>query len=272
MRIRILLLVLVLAAQALCAAPPEIFGKSAILFDVNTGEILYKKNETLRTPVASTQKLLTALIVARSGNLDADLEIAKPATLAEPTKLYLKEGDHYPRRDMLAALLVRSANDVAAALAIDNAGSIEAFAEKMNAEARKLGATSSHFVNPNGLPNDAQYSCARDMACIARAVYRNPALRAIINQPSIPFTYASGQSITLTNTNRVLRTYSFCNGMKTGYTVLSGHCLVASGSHNGRDMIAVVLKSDKAHVWDDAAKLLEYGLGIDRKEFVRHEG
>lgn len=272
MRFRTILLTLLLAAGiSQAASPPEIFGKSAILFDANTGEVLYKKNDTLRTPVASTQKLLTALIVARSGNLQGRATIAKKATLEEPTKLYLKEGDAYRRIDLLSGLLVKSANDIAMALAIDNAGSCEAFAEKMNEEARKLGAKSSHFVNPNGLPNDEQYSTARDMACIARAVYRNPTLRSIIDQKTYKFTYASGSSKILTNTNRVLRTYSFCNGMKTGYTNLSGHCLVASGTHNGRDMIAVVLKSNKAHVWDDAAMLLEFGLGIDRKEFVQND-
>lgn len=264
-------LAIAVSLSTLLAAPPEIFGKSAILFDANTGEVLYKKNDTLKAPIASTQKLLTALIVARSGNLQAQLTIPKVATLEEPTKLYLKEGDKYSRLDMINALLVKSANDAAVALAVDNAGSVEAFAKKMNAEARRLGAKNSNFTNPNGLPDERQYSNARDLACIARAVYRNPILRDIINRRTYTFEYASGKVATLTNTNRVLRTYSFCNGMKTGYTILSGHCLVASGSHGGRDVIAVVLKSNKAHVWDDAAKLLEYGLGINRQEFARNE-
>ena len=266
----------ILAAIFICASPalardavPEVFGKSAILFDANTGEVLYKKNDTMRTPIASTQKLLTSLLIVKAGNLQSSLTVPKEATLQSPTKLYLKEGDHYNRLKLLTALLVKSANDVAYALAIDNAGSIAAFAAKMNAEARRLGAKSSNFENPNGLPvaDYNQYSTARDLACIARAAYRNPTLRDIVDRPACVFTYASGKTIPLTNTNRVLRTYSFCNGMKTGYTDLAGHCLVASGAYGGRDMIAIVLKSDKAHVWDDAAKLLEYGLGIDRRQF-----
>jgi D-alanyl-D-alanine carboxypeptidase (penicillin-binding protein 5/6) len=125
-------------------------------------------------------------------------------------------------------------------------------------------------VNPNGLPvpNNDQYSTARDLACISRAAYRNPVIRDIVDRRAYLFTYASGQKKLLVNTNHVLRGYSFCNGMKTGYTDLAGHCLVASGSYGGKDMIAIVLKSDKAHVWDDAAKLLEYGLGIDRRKFA----
>lgn len=258
---------LLLPAALPAASPPVIFGQSAILFDANTGEVLYKKNDTMRTPIASTQKLLTSLLVAKAGNLQNTLTVPKEATLQSPTKLYLKEGDRYQRKAMLHALLVKSANDVAYALALDNAGTVEAFAAKMNAEARRLGAKNSNFVNPNGLPNPAQYSNARDLACIARAAYRNPTLRDIVDRPLYQFTYANGKTVLLTNTNRVLRTYSFCNGMKTGYTDLAGHCLVASGAYGGKDMIAVVLKSNKAHVWDDAAKLLEYGLGIDRRKF-----
>ncbi len=264
-----LALALFLAAHvAVAADPPKIYGKSAILFDANTGEVLYKKADTYSTPVASTQKLLTALVVAKSGDLDGKLTIDKSDTLEEPTKLYLKEGDQYRRADLLKALLVKSANDVAHALGRDNAGSIDEFAAKMNREAQRLGAQNSNFVNANGLPDSRQVSTARDMACIARAAYRNPLLRDIMAIKSYRFEYASGKGVTLTNTNRVLRTYSFCNGMKTGYTNLSGHCLIASGSYGGRDMIAVVLRSNKANVWDDCASLLEYGLGIDRRKFM----
>ena len=263
-----------LPALAGHAAVPAIFGKSAILFDANTGEVLYKKNETMRTPIASTQKLLTSLLVVKAGNLQGNLTVPPEAPAQEPTKLGIKVGEKYPRINVLTALLVKSANDTAVALAVDNAGSIPAFAEKMNAEARRLGARNSHFENPNGLPvpDQNQYSTARDLACIARAAYRSPTIRDIVDRRTYVFTYANGKTTVLTNTNRVLRGYSFCNGMKTGYTDLAGHCLVASGAYGGRDMIAVVLKSDKAHVWDDAAKLLEYGLGIDRQKFLLKDG
>ncbi len=266
--LRFALVFFLVAHVALAADPPKIFGKSAILFDANTGEVLYKKADTYLTPVASTQKLLTALVVAKSGDLDGKLTVEKSDTLESPTKLYLKEGDKYRRTDLLKALLVKSANDVAHALGRDNAGDIDAFATKMNREAQRLGAQNSNFTNANGLPDSRQLSTARDMACIARAAYRNPLLRDIMAIKSYRFEYASGKGVTLTNTNRVLRTYSFCNGMKTGYTNLSGHCLIASGSYGGRDMIAVVLRSNKANVWNDAASLLEYGLGIDKSKFV----
>lgn len=265
------LIFIVCSAELFAAsAPPRIFGESAILVDVNTGEVLFKKNDTLTTPIASTQKLLTALIVSRNGDLDTPIQIERVDTLASPTKLYLKEGDSYTRRALVEALLVRSPNDTAAALARDNAGSVEAFAERMNREARRLGAKNSNFVNPHGLPDPNQISNARDLACIARAAYRDPELRRIMNLHSLDFQFADGRTTTLTNTNRVLRGYSFCNGMKTGYTILSGHCLVASGTAGGREVIAVVLKSNRNNVWNDAASLLEYGLGINRSDYTRN--
>jgi len=181
---------------------------------------------------------------------------------AAPTKLYLKTGDVYTRQQLLTALLIKSPNDAARALARDNAGNIDEFALKMNQRMTRLGGDSSHFVNPNGLPADDQYSTARDMARVARAVYFNPLLRDIIKTRHCMFHYASGKTIPLQNTNRVLRTYSFCNGMKTGYTDAAGHCLISSGSWSGKDMIAVVLGGSKARVWQESAALLAYGLGI----------
>jgi D-alanyl-D-alanine carboxypeptidase (penicillin-binding protein 5/6) len=244
------------------AQEPIITAQCAILFDANTGKVIYKKNENERRAVASTQKLLTALIIAESGELSAPVTIDRSDMLAAPTKLYLKMGDTYTRQELLTALLIKSPNDAARALARDNAGSVDDFAAKMNARMARLGGDSSHFVNPNGLPADDQYSTARDMARVARAVYFNPQLRGIIRIRQWMFHYASGKTISLQNTNRVLRTYSFCNGMKTGYTDAAGHCLISSGSWSGKDVIAVVLGSNRARVWQESASLLAYGLGI----------
>ncbi|MEI7863838.1 MAG: D-alanyl-D-alanine carboxypeptidase family protein [Chthoniobacterales bacterium] len=242
--------------------PPQVHGASAILVDVQTGRVLYNKNSREPRAVASTQKLLTALIVAEEGNLWQTVTVQLSDTLAPPSKLYLKAGQTYSRFDLLQALLVRSANDVACCLARDNAGTVEAFAEKMNRRAFQMGATSSHFKNPNGLPIEGQRSTARDMAIIARNVYANPVLRRIVATKSFEFHFADGRVRELVNTNRVLRTASFCNGMKTGYTDAAGHCLVASGQDKGRDVIAVVLGSSTAHVWDDSKNLLEWGLRL----------
>ncbi|MET0223896.1 MAG: D-alanyl-D-alanine carboxypeptidase family protein [Terrimicrobium sp.] len=259
----VLLFGLLVVPLALPAQEPIITAESAVLFDANTGRVIYRKNENVRRAVASTQKLLTALIIAESGDLSAPVVIEQTDMMAAPTKLYVKTGERYTRQQLLTALLIKSPNDVARALARDNAGSIDDFAAKMNARMARMGGESSHFVNPNGLPADDQYSTARDMARVARAAYFNPLLREIMRTKHCMFRYATGKTIPLQNTNRVLRTYSFCNGMKTGYTDAAGHCLISSGSWGGKDMIAVVLGSNKARVWQESALLLAYGLGID---------
>ena len=244
------------------AKVPEITAKSAILLDANTGKVLYSKNDDAQRPVASTQKLLTALIVAESGDLNKIVEIEPTDTNCEPTKINVRPGQTYTRLQLLNALLVKSGNDVARTLARDNAGSINAFADKMTQRVRSLGGTNSNFENPNGLPAKGQYSTARDMARVARMAYRNPTLREIMKTRYYNFRFSSGNVVPLRNTNRVLRTYSFCNGMKTGYTNLAGHCLISSGSYNGRDVIAVMLGCTKARIADESAKLLAYGLNI----------
>lgn len=262
---RFFLLILVSSGLAgfptlLSAAPPEIVGRSAVAFDARTGHVYFRKEENLPTPIASTQKLLTALLVIERGGLDEIVTIAPSDTLAEPTKLYLKPGEKYTRRELLHALLLRSANDVALALARDHSGSTEAFAGAMNARMKSLGARTSHFVNPNGLPAEGQISTARELAAVARVAYLNPTLREIVATREYSFHRADGTDLALRNTNRVLRNWAPCNGMKTGYTRASGHCLVASASLEGRHVIAVVLGSNKASVWSDAQKLLAYGL------------
>ncbi len=244
------------------AKVPEITAKSAILLDANTGKVLYSKNDDAQRPVASTQKLLTALIVAESGDLNKSVEIEATDTNCEPTKINVRPGQTYTRLQLLNALVVKSGNDVARTLARDNAGSINAFADKMTQRVRSLGGTNSNFENPNGLPAKGQYSTARDMARVARMAYRNPTLREIMKTRYYNFRFSSGNVVPLRNTNRVLRTYSFCNGMKTGYTDLAGHCLISSGSYNGRDVIAVMLGCTKARIADESAKLLAYGLNI----------
>ncbi len=239
---------------------PPVKAAAVMLVDARTGRVLYHHNALEPRPVASTQKLLTALIVAEEGNLWKPVRIMPEDTQAEPTKLYLKPGQMYSRYALLKALLVKSANDAAVALARDNAGSVERFAAKMNARAARLGASNSHFVNPNGLPEPAQHSTARDMAIIARSAYFNPVLREIMQTKAYSFRYADGGTRQLVNTNRVLRLYPYCNGMKTGYTNAAGHCLISSGRLNGRDVIAVVLGSNKARIWNESASLLAWGL------------
>jgi len=239
---------------------PSLKAGSAILIDADTGRVLHEVNADKERPVASTQKLMTALLVAEEGGLDGRVKIVSSDTWAEPSKLYIKAGETYRRGDLLKILLVKSMNDVARALARDNAGSVASFAQKMNQRAIALGMSSSHFVNPNGLTEPGQFSTARDMAKLARAAYRNPTIRDLVRLKEISWRHPSGKVSTYKNTNRVLRNYAFCNGMKTGYTEASGFCLVSSASNGDRSVISVVLGDTRDAIWTDSYKLLAWGL------------
>jgi len=239
---------------------PNVRAASVMVIDARTGEIMYEKNADAPRPAASTQKLLTALIVAERGYLDRPVTVEHSDTLAEPVKLNIKPGEVYTRIDLLRALLVKSPNDVARCLARDSAGSVEAFADLMNQKARELGATHSHFVNPNGLPMPGQYSSARDLSIIAKAAYANNTIRSIVCLPQLVFRYSNGRTRELENTNKLLRRLAYCNGMKTGYTEAAGKCLIASGSRPGRDIIVVVLGDSTSKIWNDAGALLSWGL------------
>jgi D-alanyl-D-alanine carboxypeptidase (penicillin-binding protein 5/6) len=240
--------------------PPEIRGQACIVVDARTGAVLHERNADQPRPVASTQKLLTALLVAESGELDASVRVVASDTWAEPSKLYLKPGEVYSRYRLLQILLVKSMNDVARALARDNAGSVEIFAAKMNAKARALGMQNSNFVNPNGLPAAGQYSTARDMSRVALAAYRNPVIRSIVKTKTLTWRYNDGRVKEFTNTNQVLKNWALCNGMKTGYTEASGFCLISSASYGGRDVIAVVLGDTRTGIWNDSYRLLNWAL------------
>lgn len=247
-------------AQAVPGSIPKTTANSVIVVNASSGQVLYEKNaDAIRAP-ASTTKLLTGLIVAESGNLDRPVTVQQTDTFAEPVKLNIKPGDTYTRIDLLRALLVKSPNDVARCLARDNAGSIEAFAEKMNQRAFAIGARNSRWVNPNGLPDARQYSTARDLSTIARVAYANPMIRSIVCLPQLMFRYANGRTRELENTNKLLKRLPYCNGMKTGYTEAAGKCLIASGSRPGKDIIVVVLGDSHSGVWKDAGALLAWAL------------
>jgi len=239
---------------------PKVAAQRVIVIDPRTNEVLMEKNADAKEQVASTQKLLTALLVTEKGNLDGMLTVEGPDTICAPVRFGLKAGEQYSRRQLLTTLMVKSSNDIAQALARDNAGSLEAFAAKMNARAKELGMKNSHFVNPNGLPAEEQYSTARDMSLVAKAVDLLPDVRTMINTKVYNFKKMDGSTVTLENTNRVLRNYAYCDGMKTGYTQAAGFCLIASGEKEGRRRIVVVLNDTRYDVWKDSQALLEWAL------------
>lgn len=242
------------------APPPAVVAESVIVIDIESGRTLYAKNADSPRAVASTQKLLTALCVLDAGNVDKPIVITASDVACEPTKLNLRPGDTYTRRELLKVLIVKSANDVARALARDVGGSQEGFAILMNRKAAALGMKNSYFINPNGLPQVGQYSTARDIAIASRAAYRSPLIRSFTATKSFTFNFNDGRTRFLQNTNRLLKTVPYCDGLKTGTTNAAGRCLVSSGSLNGRSAIVVVLKSTSPHIWKDSSKLLAWAL------------
>jgi len=159
-------------------AVPKITAKRAIVVDYATGKVLYAKNAQEKVAIASLQKMLTALCIMDRGNLTQKVTIATTDTQVVPSKLYLKAGHQYMRQSLLKALLVKSGNDVAKALARDAAGSQAKFSVVMNAKAKEIGMTNSHFKNAHGLTESGQYSCAYDAAIMARLAFHNETLRA----------------------------------------------------------------------------------------------
>ncbi len=238
---------------------PAVVAASAAVIDSFTGDFLFLKNENAIQYPASSTKILTAFLVIEAGDLDKPVTVDLSDTKVEPTKLDLKPGEQYTRRQLIYGLMLKSANDVAMALARDNAGSIEAFAEKMNRRAAELGATNSHFANPNGLHDPSHYTTAHDLALIARAAMEQPFFRQVVG--TIYYTWKSPKGIVqLRNHNRLLRHFAGCNGLKTGYTRAAQQVLVSSALREGHEVISVVLHTDKPGIWEDSKALLTYGL------------
>lgn len=241
-------------------AAPAIGAPRAIVVDYASGRVLYEKNASQRCAVASTQKLMTALCVMDNGGLTKRFTIAKSDTWVVPTKVGIMPGEVYSRRTLLGALLVKSGNDVARALARSVAGSETSFSKVMNRKARRLGMRNSNFLNPHGLTAKGQYSTARDMAICARAAYSSSTLRGIMRTKAYTFRFSNGRKKLLENTNKVLKKLPYCNGMKTGTTRASGRCLISSGTLNGRTAIVVILGATSKTVWTDSEKLLRWAL------------
>lgn len=242
------------------AAAPKVTSKRVIVVDNVTGAVLYEKNSLQRCAVASTQKLLTALCVMEAGSLENSVRVQTTDTRVEPTKIYIRPGETYKRGELLKALVVKSGNDAARALARDVAGSQAKFRVMMNARAKKLGMQSSNFLNPHGLTEPGQYSTARDIAILMRKVVRIPALRSYMGTSGYYFQPPGRKKHWLTNTNKLLKKVKYCMGGKTGYTHAAGRCLVSYGELGGRSVIVVCLGSTPAKIWDDSASLMKWSL------------
>jgi D-alanyl-D-alanine carboxypeptidase (penicillin-binding protein 5/6) len=237
-------------------AAPQIQARSAIVIDAVTGETLYEKDADRPLPVASTQKLLTALQTIAEGGLEKPVTVSLHDALQPPTRIGLAAGSTHRRIDLLAGMLVSSANDAASALATNGDGSYAGFVRNMNGKARQLGATRSLFLNPHGLDAPGQHSTARDSAIIAYHAYRDPLIRHYTARQMVFFPNGDGQNLLLQNTNELLWNWPpYFNGLKGGFTYQGGKCLVASAKDNGREIIIVLLGSTPDRIFRDAKTL-----------------
>jgi D-alanyl-D-alanine carboxypeptidase (penicillin-binding protein 5/6) len=264
-RLTVALAATVVAASAALASDARELGrvtaKAAIVVDSQTGEVLFARNPTLPVPPASTTKLLTALIALRQLPPDVVLPVSAYASSMPPSKAWLKKDSLLTARDLLYALLLRSANDASVVIAEGIAGSVPGFATLMNATARSLGAVQSNFVTPNGLPAANHYSTARDMAQILRGALRVSGMREILStRTAVIHPQGTGRTrIALRSTNRLLWRDDLSVIGKTGWTRQAKRCFVGAASANGREVIVSVLGS--SDLWSDVEILASYGLG-----------
>lgn len=241
--------------------PSSVSAQSAILYEPSSGRILFQKDAHTPRPMASTTKLMTALIAAEAVPFDRDVKVMEEAVRVEGSSMGLRAGDWISMGDLVTGLLLASGNDAANAIALTVAGSLPAFAEIMNRKAGELGMQDSHFVSPSGLDGDGHSSSAYDMALLGAEVLRHPELAKICASKTARIHLGDPKhEATLSNHNRLLSLYPGAIGMKTGFTTKAGRCLVSAAQRDGVTLIAVTLKAPDD--WNDHIALYNYGFSL----------
>lgn len=249
---------------------PSVSAVSAVLINADTGGTIFEKNADEKRAVASTTKIMTALLTLESGQLDRRFTVDSMAIRVEGTSMGLREGDIVTRRALCYGMLLPSGNDASNAAAVNISGSLSAFAEKMNEKAAQLGMNDSHFVTPSGLDAPEHYSTARDMAKLTRAALKNEDFRAICGLISATLEFGNPPySRTLYNSNKLLKQYEGCIGVKTGFTDNARRCLVSAAERDGVTLIAVTLNAPDD--WSDHKKLFDYGFSMVNSQEISPE-
>ncbi len=249
----------------------SVSASSAVLIEAESGRVLYEKDADKRRPMASTTKIMTALVALENHDLDAQIKIPKEAVGIEGSSLYLTEGETLTLRELLYGLMLRSANDAAAAIAIAVGGSISDFAEMMNEKAEEMGLADTHFDNPHGLDSESHYTTARELALITAEALKNDVFREIVStyKKSLPLGGVPDRRLVV-NHNRLLRTYDGCIGVKTGFTKKDGRCLVSAAERDGVTLVAVTLNAPND--WSDHKKMLDGGFAAVKRVKISSDG
>ncbi len=248
----LLILCILLTVPVRAEGEPVVSAKSAVVLEYATGKVLYAKDADVRLPMASTTKIMTALVALEKGNLSDTVTIGANAAGVEGSSMYLKTGEKLTLEELLYGLMLTSGNDAAVAIAEYIAGSEAAFAELMTARAQALGCENTQFKNANGLPDDAHYTTALELARITGKALENAKFREIVAQKSAKIGTRS-----LSNHNKMLTLYEGAIGVKTGFTKASGRTLVSAAVRDGVELIAVTLNAPDD--WDDHEKMLNFG-------------
>ena len=256
------LIVAVILLSGIAALPilaaPSVSAKSAILIEAESGKVLYQQHAFRRLPMASTTKIMTAIVALESGDVKRTVTVSPDATGIEGSSIYLYPNEQLTMEELIYALLLESANDAATAIAIEVAGSEEAFAALMNRKAEALGLMATHFTNPHGLDHEDHYTTAYDLAKIAAYALQNPLFATICGttRKTVPLKGDEGTRV-LVNHNKMLSRYEGAIGIKTGFTKRSGRCLVSAATRDGLTLIAVTLGAPDD--WNDHTAMLDFG-------------
>jgi len=247
-----------ITAAYVWAEPSELSAVSAILIEAETGTVIYEKNADAQRAMASTTKIMTAILTIEAGDLDTEFVADSYAIRVEGTSMGLQEGDRVSRRDLLYGILLPSGNDAANAAAVSVGGSIGGFVDMMNEKAEELGLSSTHFVTPSGLDANGHYTTARDLARLTAYAMENDTFREIVCCTSAQVEYGNPPYLrTLYNSNKMLTRYEGAIGVKTGFTDNARRCLVSAAERDGVTLIAVTLNAGDD--WNDHTKMLDYG-------------
>jgi len=247
---------------------PAVSARSASLYEAKNKSFVYRKNADARLPMASTTKIMTAIVALENFPLDNTVTVDAAACGIEGSSLYLTTGEALTMRDLLYGLMLRSANDAAAAIAIAVAGSIQGFADMMNAKAEELGLTQTHFTNPHGLDNKEHYTTAEELAIITGYALENKDFKQIASTYKKTIRSSDGTERLVVNHNKLLKMYDGAIGVKTGFTKKSGRCLVGAAERDGLIFVSVTI--DAPDDWNDHIRLLDYGYSLFEMRHIAH--
>ncbi|MBE7009909.1 MAG: D-alanyl-D-alanine carboxypeptidase [Ruminococcaceae bacterium] len=254
----LLLVFCLLHAMPLCAHALSVSAKYACVIDMQTGQIVYEKNAHETHSMASTTKIMTALLAIENSRPEDLVTVSPNAAGTEGSSIYLKSGEKLPMGDLLYGLMLESGNDAAVAIAEHIGGDVETFADMMTKRAHEIGATQTGFKNPNGLDAEGHFTTAYNLALITRHAMQNDLFREIVSTKRKTTEGTNGSTVrSFFNHNKMLSMYTGCTGVKTGFTKKTGRCLVSSATKNHVSLICVTLQAPDD--WNDHTRLLDYG-------------